>query len=184
MWINDKMFPVGFVSAIKKVDAQSYICEHSMERVFNVHPPHACAHQMACPVHRRTAHPVRDWKQTWTDLPGRRGRRFMRRVCTHGRWVVDPDEPFKPSYEEQMRLGMQDCPKCNPAFRTVLEQDLQVVKENIGIVSLFLMRGDFGRVVTIVERVPNGQEHELEFYPDEALLYLGFCQSELEEELG
>lgn len=181
---ENERIPVEFVTAVKKVDEQTYLCEHSPERLFSVHPPHQCATQAACPVHRKTQHAYRGWRQTWEDLPGRTCRRFMRRVCTHGRWVVDPDEPFKPTCEAQVQLGMQDCPTCNIEHRRVLWADMDRVVQNIKTVHWFLDRGDLARVITIVERIRNGKEHEVEFFPDEALLYLWVCVAELEDELS
>lgn len=177
----------------------TYVCENSGrktsmgevegERLVQVHPPHACATQSACPVHRKTPHPHRAWRQTFEDLVARRTmkthcRRFMRRVCEHGRWVVDPDEPFKPTYAQQLELGMQDCARCNQVLRNQLSVDYERVAHNLTVVRYFLEEGNFAKEVVIVERRPDGKEEEYSFFPDEAELYLEMCLHEVSLELG
>lgn len=52
-----------------------------------VHPVGACVGDH-CPIHRPSAHHMRDWPQNW-----RPDRRLMERICPHGVGHPDPDDP-------------------------------------------------------------------------------------------
>lgn len=163
--------------------------EHNPDEVlYGVHGAVQCAAQAFCPIHRRSAHDYRTWKQTFgfpaevKRPPGVRN--FMRRVCAHGRWVMDPDEKFKPTYAELHAMGAQDCAKCNPRHNRRLYEDYRSVIRNLSHVAYMLEQGRFAHTVILVEYTPTGEAHEMEFFPDEAVFYLGVCLAELCEELG
>lgn len=43
-----------------------------------------------CPLHNTSLHHMRTWKQTFDPTSG-----VMFRVCPHGEWHPDPDDPFE-----------------------------------------------------------------------------------------
>lgn len=190
-WIQDVDAGMAVAPAIqqglKRTESQSYTCEpgfsHRVERLHGVHAPTQCAGQVACPVHRKTNHPYRNWQQTWVDVTRPPGvRRFMRRVCQHGHWVVDPDEPFKPPFPGQ--LGASDCASCNLEYAGRLHESAKEIAVNLGKVREFLERGDYGKTIRLTEALPEGGEVTYEFLPDEAEIYLAFCEREVELELS
>jgi hypothetical protein len=55
--------------------------------ILEVHEPVLCAGEV-CPIHNPTDHSLRDAPQRWLALL-----RIMVRVCRHGGWHPDPDDP-------------------------------------------------------------------------------------------
>lgn len=62
------------------------LLEHSNVEVI-AHSPESCAGQRACPIHKRSVHPMRAMAQHWR---GDRG--IMERICEHGVGHPDPDQ--------------------------------------------------------------------------------------------
>jgi len=161
------------------------LLEHNpTDPLVNVHSPTRCATQLACPIHRRSSHPYRAWKQVWVKSKTG-GRGYMRRVCEHGRWVVDPDEKFKPGFDMMLQDGWQDCAQCNPQYRAFIQEQHTRISDHLATVEALLETGDFAREIRVGESLPGQQgTRELLFFPDEAVLYFAMNLAEIEHELG
>lgn len=64
-----------------------HLLEHSEIQLGGVHHSARCEGR-PCPIHNRSNHALRSWPQVW-----HKGR--VMRVCEHGAWHKDPDEPGK-----------------------------------------------------------------------------------------
>lgn len=84
-------------------ESRSHVLEHSGVHLGGVHHSARCEGR-PCPIHNRSDHALRSWPQVW-----HLGR--VMRVCEHGGWHKDPDEP-----------GQKRCLRCDGCCKKAEER--------------------------------------------------------------
>jgi hypothetical protein len=82
-------------------ESRTHTLEHTDTQLHGVHHSARCEGR-PCPIHNRTHHALRSWPQAW-----HKGR--VMRVCEHGNYHKDPDEP-----------GNKRCIRCDGCCLTAL----------------------------------------------------------------
>jgi hypothetical protein len=87
-WVDDGRFKgMDDTSILAPEESRSHTLENSDIQVGGVHHSARCKGR-PCPIHNRSDHALRSWPQVW-----HKGR--VMRICEHGAWHKDPDEPGK-----------------------------------------------------------------------------------------